>query len=76
MWKNWVGVLEEGNKYKPVVYPKVGSEVETEHFTEAASVGPPAEGSHPEKDTKIRNKDLCEFMRLEQRCTGNEVYIT
>ena len=66
-------MLQEGDEDQPMVDPEVRHEVESEHLGEAAGVRPPGECTQPDEDDHVGNDDLAEFMRLEERRTGDEV---
>jgi hypothetical protein len=74
MWEERVGVLEESDKYQPVIHPKVGDEVSAEHFSKAASHRPGDDSGKPKENANIRDEHLRVLMRRKEWLCGVEIY--
>ena len=55
--KSWVGVLEEGDSNKPVVYPEVWNEVPDSHVVKSVCLAKHDKDSGGDGDTEITQQD-------------------
>ena len=68
-------MLEECDKYKPMVDPKVGHKVDAEHFSKTTSHRPSNNPCKPKKNANIGDDDLIILVRRKERLGGVKVYI-
>ena len=70
MGKNGVGVLEEGDEDKPVVYPEVGNDVKAEDRSKSVSMDEVSNRTKPKQDANIGKNDLSAVVGLEHDGAG------
>lgn len=74
--KSWVGVLEVGNSNKPVVDPKVWSEIPDGHVGEAELLAEQDEASNDDSKTEVTEEDELSILGFEKRTSRVEVIDT
>lgn len=67
-------MLKEGDEDKPVVYPEVRHEVDTEHLFEATRHGPRDKPNKPQNDADVRNDDLAVLVGRKERLARGKVW--